>query len=268
MMNPNELLLHYDSGQCWPNSLDLNSQYPASKAYQDALAVRALRVARGENPVGYKIGFTNRKIWDIYNVYAPIWGTVWDSTTSYGVRSEASISLFRICQPRIEPEVIFGFNTAPKPNASLEDLYQSLDWLAPGFEIVQSHKENWIFNAAEAVADSALHSRLVIGEKIKISTVSNNVQELMDQLAASKAQLFKGDELVDTGLGANVLDSPLEALYYFLNELRSCPGSTDIKPGDFVTTGTWTNAWPLVPGESWRVQFGFQNMHLKLDTLN
>ena len=38
MMNPNELLLHYDSGQRWPNSLDLNSQYPASKAYQDALA--------------------------------------------------------------------------------------------------------------------------------------------------------------------------------------------------------------------------------------
>jgi 2-oxo-3-hexenedioate decarboxylase len=43
-------------------------------AYRVTAAVRAKRDARGERPVGRKIGFTNRTIWAEYNVHAPMWG--------------------------------------------------------------------------------------------------------------------------------------------------------------------------------------------------
>ncbi len=267
-MNPNELLSHYDSGQCWPHALDSNGQYPVSSAYQDALTVRALRIARGERPLGYKIGFTNRKIWDLYKVYAPMWGTVWDTTVSYGVNSELSLSLKHICQPRIEPEIVFGFRSTPKIGATLDELFESIEWLAPGFEIVQSHMPNWKFTAAETVADSGLHAKLGIGQKIMISDLAGNAAELIKLLANSSANLYKGKELVETGVGSNVLDSPLEALNYFIKELRSCPGATDIQPGDVVTTGTWTDAWPLLPGESWRVEFSLKNAHFQLNLLD
>jgi len=36
--------------------------------------------ARGARRLGRKIGFTNRTIWQQYNVHAPIWGYVYDST--------------------------------------------------------------------------------------------------------------------------------------------------------------------------------------------
>ena len=49
-------------------------------AYRVTAAVRARREARGERPIGRKIGFTNRTIWAEYGVYAPIWGYVYDST--------------------------------------------------------------------------------------------------------------------------------------------------------------------------------------------
>lgn len=39
--------------------------------------VVARRIARGERPLGFKIGFTNRTIWDLYGVHHPIWGPVW-----------------------------------------------------------------------------------------------------------------------------------------------------------------------------------------------
>ena len=266
-MNPQELLNHYDSGHCWPGALDLDGKYLVSEAYQDALSVRSLRLARGEKPLGYKIGFTNRKIWDLYKVYAPMWGTVWDTTVTYSSNSQATLSLQNICQPRLEPEIVFGFKATPKANASLQDLYDSLDWLAPGFEIVQSHRPNWKFTAAETVADSGLHAKLAIGEKLHISSFSSNAADLIKQLAQASAELFKGDQLVETGQGTNVLDSPLEALNYFVKELRDCPGATDIQPGDVVTTGTWTDAWPLNAGESWRVKFSFQNAQLKLNLL-
>jgi 2-keto-4-pentenoate hydratase len=38
-------------------------------------------------------------------------------------------------------------------------------------------------------------------------------------------------------------------------ELRACPAATDIAPGDIVTTGTWTDAWPVQAGEVWRAEF-------------
>jgi 2-oxo-3-hexenedioate decarboxylase len=53
------------------------------QAYRDALAVREIRMARGEAPRGFKIGFTNRNIWQRYGVFGPIWGTVYASTISF-----------------------------------------------------------------------------------------------------------------------------------------------------------------------------------------
>ena len=32
-------------------------------------------------------------------------------------------------------------------------------------------------------------------------------------------------------------------------------GAPDLRPGDVVTTGTWTDAWPVTPGETWTAQF-------------
>lgn len=60
---------------------------------------------------------------------------------------------------------------------------------------------------------------------------------------------------MEQGKGANVLEGPLSALHYFLKELRACPGAPDLMPGDVVTTGTWTNAWPVQAGQRWSADF-------------
>lgn len=66
--------------------------------------------------------------------------------------------------------------------------------------------------------------------------------------------LQKNGSTVETGVGANVLDSPLHALMHFLTELRACPGAGEVKTGDVVTTGTWTDAWPVSSGQTWTAQ--------------
>ena len=60
MLTAQQILDHSDTGDRWPTGSAAFADLPA--AYQTALAVRALRVARGEVPRGYKIGFTNRSI--------------------------------------------------------------------------------------------------------------------------------------------------------------------------------------------------------------
>jgi hypothetical protein len=37
--------------------------------------------------------------------------------------------------------------------------------------------------------------------------------------------------------------------------LRALPGAPDLQAGDVVTTGTWTDAWPVRRGERWTAQF-------------
>ena len=253
-MTPEQLLQHIDSGQLWPTDAGaVFTELPA--AYQTALQVRALRSQRGEKPVGYKVGFTNRSIWPRYRVFAPIWGTVWNTTLSDAPGGHGSLALAGICQPRIEPELVFGFKATPPAGCSLQQLFDSLDWLAPGFEIVQCHLPDWKFLPAQTVADSGLHARLLVGPRVGVTTVAPGAPALHSLLAGTRAQLLLGQTCVDEGPGANVLDSPLQALQHFVTALRACPGAPDLVAGDVVTTGTWTDAWPVQAGQQWRLAF-------------
>ena len=249
------LLRHCDNGSLWPADLQDSLSRKVADSYQTALAVRRLRLARGELPRGFKIGFTNRNIWPVYGVFGPIWGTVYNSTLTFADR-DSTLDLSNRCQPRLEPELVFGMKLCPPVAASMEELFDCIDWVAPGFEIVQSHAPGWKFSAAMTVADGGLHAHLVVGERTSIKKIARSASDINATLSECKVTLHKNGAPVDHGVGRNVLDGPLLALHHFLNELRQCPGAPDLLAGDVVTTGTWTDAWPVAPGETWHAAFG------------
>jgi 2-oxo-3-hexenedioate decarboxylase len=253
-MTPQDLLAHADSGQPWPDLAGAAAFTDRDSAYQAARATRALRIARGERPRGFKIGFTNRTIWPRYNVFAPIWGTVYDTTLSL-CEGEGAFDLAHTCQPRIEPEAVFCFRRTPAREPDAQALFDALDWVAPGFEVVQSHREAWRFTAPETMADNGLHARLLVGARRPVRESARDAGALHAALAEATVTLWRDDNVVDRGHGGHVLDSPLAALLHFVHELRTLPGAPDIQPGDVVTTGTWTDAWPVQVGERWTAQF-------------
>lgn len=232
------------------------------EGYALALELRARRIARGERPVGYKIGFTNRNIWDKYHVHAPIWGTVWAGGLHWASKTiPSTLSLqtpSKLLAAQIEPEVVFAFKHAPRLSAiehgdeeNFEaQLAASLDWVAFGFEIVNCHFANWQFTAPDAVIDFGLHAHLFIGEQFAL----NGSLAAAKSLSKLKLALMCEAEVKDQGVGSNVLDGPFEALTHFVRELQSLNGAPQIKAGDVVTTGTITGAWPVSPGQRWRTQ--------------
>ena len=255
-MKPADLLEHIDNGKLWPWPSGAIANGNLDQAYQVALEVRALRQARGERPAGLKIGFTNRTIWPIYNVHAPIWGTVWDSTVhDLAGASQAKASVAHLCQPRIEPEVVFGLSRSLGPRPTLEALFDAIQWLAPGFELVQSHLPGWTFVIADTAADSGLHGQLWVGPKIPISSFAPDASTLVRRLASSSVELFCDGVSVHVGQGANVLDSPLHALAHVTEVLAQCPGAPTLEAGHVITTGTWTDAPPIKAGQTWRAMF-------------
>ncbi|MEO7851824.1 MAG: hydratase [Rubrivivax sp.] len=237
-------------------------ELPAAFAVADAL--RRLRIARGERPCGYKIGFTNRSIWQRYGVHAPIWGPVWDNTVRQLEGTTAQVSLAGLCQPRLEPEVVFGFAHTPRAGMSLDELQGCLSWVAHGFEIVHTHFDGWRFTAADTVADFALHGRLFIGPHVATA----DWPDMARDLAQMQVQLHRDGQLQDSGQGAVVLDGPLNALRLWVDAMALHTAAWRIEPGDVVTTGTITDAWPLSAGESWTTALTENRLHgLTLTTL-
>jgi 2-oxo-3-hexenedioate decarboxylase len=66
--------------------------------------------------------------------------------------------------------------------------------------------------------------------------------------------LRRGEQLVDRGLGENVLGSPLVALSHLVGVLSHQPSAQPLAAGEIITTGTLTDAHAIRPGETWRTE--------------
>ncbi len=224
------------------------SPFGLDDAYRVTAAVREKREARGERPIGRKIGFTNRTIWEEYGVYAPIWGHVYDRTVHDLVTAGPAFSLSGLAEPRIEPEIVFGLARAPAPGMDPRALIGCIEWIAHGFEIVQSIFTNWKFAAADTIAAYGLHGALLIGPRHRAAA---RAQDWTRDLATFEIDLFRDGAPTDHGRAANVLDGPLFALSHLVDLLAADPVNPPLAVGEIVTTGTLTRAFPVAAGETW-----------------
>jgi 2-oxo-3-hexenedioate decarboxylase len=220
-------------------------------AYRVAAAVRAQRETRGERPVGRKIGFTNRTIWAEYNVHAPMWGYMYDRTVHDLSKESFDASLRGLAEPRIEPEIVFGLAAAPTPGMDEHALLGCINWIAHGFEIVQSIFPNWTFLAADTIAAYGLHGALWIGPRHSVASRSDDWRP---ELSAFEIDLFRNGVLADRGRAANVLDGPVFALRHLVELLAADPLNPPLSAGEIITTGTLTRAFPVAEGEVWTTE--------------
>lgn len=217
------------------------------QAYRVTALLRAGFAARGETITGRKIGFTNREMWKVYGVHSPIWGHITDRTT-LELAATPALRIADFVAPRIEPEIIFGLKAAPVPDMSEAALLDCIDWVAFGYEVVQSIFPGWTFTAADAVAAHCVHGALLIGGRHAIAPRQAAWQ---DELASFTVELSCNGALSQRGGGALVLDSPLLALRSLVELLASDPHNTALRAGEIVSTGTLTLAMPVAAGEAW-----------------
>ena len=221
-----------------------------AEGYAAARALHERRVREGWRAVGRKIGFTNRTIWPLYGVDEPIWGIVYDRTLIRSRDDRASVPLTGLAQPRIEPEICFKLKKTPRSSAP-EELLACLEWVAHSIEIVHCQQPGWKgVSVANSTAENGLHGRLVLGTPVPIARLPG----LAAALPALEVQLRKGGQLVDRGVGANVLDSPLLALAHLVQVLAKQPEAPPLAAGDLISTGTLTDAHPVAPGETWSTE--------------
>lgn len=222
--------------------------FDLSTAYRVTPVLRRLREGRGERVVGRKIGFTNRTIWPEYGVYAPIWGYMYDRTVFDLAEVADGFSLREMPEPRIEPEILLHFARAPVPGMDEAGLLSCIDWIAHGFELVQSIFPGWKFVAADTVAAYGLHGAYFIGER---HGIDGNRGDWLKALCNFRIELFRNGQSAGRGTSTDVLDGPLTALKHLNDLLAADPGNPPLAAGEMITTGTLTAAFPVSPGETW-----------------
>ena len=183
-----------------------------------------------------------------------MWAHTWRETVTHADDGVATVSLERMVEPRIEPEIVFGLRGPVPIGSDAREVLRAVSWIAPGFEIVQSHFPDWKFKAPDCTAAFGLHAALVVGTPVPVTEANRSA--LADALPAFELTLCHGSRVVERGVGANVLDSPALALAYLARVLAGQPRAAPLAAGEIVTTGTVTDAWPVAAGQTWSSDYG------------
>lgn len=216
--------------------------FAIDEGYELGVRRFARRLSSGWARSGLKIGFTNQRRWKELGLDQPIWAPIYRETT---LSERTALTIEEFVQPRIEPEIAFGFESPLAGGAGAAAIARAIAWVAPAFEIVECHFADWAIRPADAVADAGLHAALVVGRRTAISP------DAASALSGIDVTLMKDGDEAARGRGSDVLGGPVHAVAWLLQAL---PTGETISAGDVVTTGTLTEALPIAPGQRWTLR--------------
>ena len=203
----------------------------------DAYAVQKeiynLKLAEGRKVIGWKIGLTSKAMQYALNIDIPDSGILFDDML---FASGATVPKDRFIQPRIEAEIAFVMKSAlGGTRITRDDVLAATDYVVPSLEILDtrirrsdsaSGKARTVF---DTISDNAANAGIVLGtQKHSVDAVD---------LRWVGALVFRNDEIEETGLGAGVLNDPVESVVWLAR--RMAQYGQAIEPGQVILSGSF-----------------------------
>ncbi|MEU8244641.1 fumarylacetoacetate hydrolase family protein [Nonomuraea sp. NPDC048916] len=215
----------------WPK-LDVATAY----AVQDATL--RLRLERGENLVGIKLGLTSRAKQERMGISSPL--VAW-LTDAMELPPGDPVPQDRLIHPRVEPEIVFVMGRRlAGPGVTTATALAAVESVMGGAEVIDSRFRDFRFRLPDVIADNASSAAYVTG------SVAMDPRELDLSLEAVLVEV--DGQVVDSATGAAVQGHPASALALAANELGA--RGLAIEPGWIVLTGGMTDAVFAPPGAS------------------
>jgi 2-oxo-3-hexenedioate decarboxylase len=219
-----------------------------ASAYAVEHELMHLRQAEGHRTVGRKVGFANKAMWRVLKLDTLVWAHMYDNTVRHAANNEATVSIGNMIAPKIEPEIVFRVKAPLDGAIDAGPVLHCVESIALGFEIIDCVYPDWKFTPIDFVAAFGLHAGLIVGAPKAVQ--ADDIPPLIDQLASFTVTLQKNGQTVAQGSGKNSLKSPALCL----GELGAAivrQGGAPLAPGEYVSSGTLTEAQLLTPGETY-----------------
>jgi 2-keto-4-pentenoate hydratase len=218
----------------------LTERYPGldiAGAYAIQQVNLSRRLGEGRALVGHKIGLTSEPMQTLLGVDEPDFGYILDDMV---LANRAMVKATRFCAPRVEPEVAFLLRRPLRgPGVSVDDVHAATEAIAVALEIVDSRIADWKLTLLDTVADNASSGAVVLGDWVPYDDGID--------LSHARASLSLNASEIDSGVGAAVMGGPVAAVAWLANALG--PFGTEILPGQFIMSGSFTTAAFIHPGD-------------------
>lgn len=219
-------------------------------AYAVQNAIYRAKLAEGRSVIGWKIGLTSKAMQYALNIDIPDSGILFDDMAfDHG----ATVPAGRFIQPRIEAEIAFVLKSPlGGANVTRDDVIAATDYVAPSIEILdtrilradpQTGKTRKVFYT---ISDNAANAGVVLGPQ-------KHAIDAFD-LCWVGAITSRNGEVEETGLGAGVLNDPVESVVWLARRMAQYGQS--IEPGQIILSGSFIRPVECPPGAQINADFG------------
>lgn len=231
----------------------MSLQHPGM-TLDDAYAVQGALVARklaaGRRGIGWKIGLTSRAMQDALKIETPDSGILFDDML---FSDGATVPKGRFIQPRVEAEIAFILNASLSgAGVTRGDVLAATEAVAPSLEILDTRilrvdpATGAIRKVTDTIADNAANAGIVLGAQ------RHRPGEMDLRWAGA---IVKRDGVVEeTGLGAGVLDDPVQGILWLVQRLAQY--GQGLSAGDIVLSGSFIRPIEAPSGSQFDADFG------------
>ncbi|MBM1634584.1 2-oxo-hepta-3-ene-1,7-dioic acid hydratase [Sulfitobacter mediterraneus] len=219
-------------------------------AYAIQNAIYHAKLDQGRRVTGWKIGLTSKAMQNALNIDIPDSGILFDDMM---FETGAMIPKGRFIQPRIEAEIAFVLK-APLAGADVtrQAVLAATDYVAPSIEILDTRiiradpetgQSRKIF---DTISDNAANAGVVLGAE-------RHAVDAFD-LRWVGAITSRNGEVEETGLGAGVLNDPVESVVWLARRMAQYGQS--IEPGQVILSGSFIRPVECPSGTRIAADFG------------
>ncbi len=225
-------------------------QMGMNDAYAVQNAIYRAKLEQGRSVVGWKIGLTSRAMQYALKIDIPDSGILFDDMVfDHG----ATVPKGRFIQPRIEAEIAF-VTKSPIGGADVtrDDVIAATDYVAPSIEILDTRilrvdpETKATRTVFDTISDNAANAGVVLGAE-------RHAVDAFDLRWVGAITSRNGD-VEETGLGAGVLNDPVESVVWLARRMAQYGQS--IEPGQIILSGSFIRPVECPSGSEIDADFG------------
>lgn len=231
----------------------INLQHPdmtMDDAYRIQNAIYNAKLEQGRKVIGWKIGLTSKAMQYALNIDIPDSGILFDDML---FETGSTVPKQRFIQPRIEVEIAFVMKSAiGGASVTRKDVIAATDYVAPSIEILDTRilrsdpASGTTRSVLDTISDNAANAGIVLGsEKHAIDAFD---------LRWVGAMACRDGEIEETGLGAGVLNDPVESVVWLAQ--RMAQYGLSIEPGQIILSGSFIRPVECPAGSNIHADFG------------